>query len=177
MKRLAVLVFLIIFSSNLSAQKSLIELSGDVFAAGLPVVAGGTTLLYEKNLNGALQFTETYASQLALTYSLKYIVDEKRPNGGRYSFPSGHTASAFSSAAFIQRRYGWKVGLPAYVLAAYTGWTRVYAKKHYIWDVAAGAVIGTGCAYLFTTPYEKNNLSIGFGAVNEYYVLSVQYKF
>lgn len=177
MKHLTILLFLIIFSANLSAQKSAIELSGDILAAGLPVVAGGASLLYEDNLNGAFQFAETYASQLALTYSLKYIVDKRRPNGGRYSFPSGHTSSSFSSAAFIQRRYGWKVGLPAYLLAGYVGWTRIYARKHYPWDVIGGAVIGTGCAYLFTKPYEKNNLQLSFGKENEYYIVNVRFDF
>ncbi|MEI6089799.1 MAG: phosphatase PAP2 family protein [bacterium] len=177
MKNIALFLFFIIFSTNLYAQKSAIELSGDILAAGLPVVAGSASLLYENNLNGAFQFTETYAAQLALTYALKFIVNERRPNGGLYSFPSAHTASGFSSAAFIQRRYGWKVGLPAYILAGYTGWTRVYAKKHYIWDVAAGAIIGTGCAYLFTTPYEKNNLQLSFGKENEYYIVNVRFDF
>jgi membrane-associated phospholipid phosphatase len=177
MKKITLVLFLIIFSTNLYSQKSAIELSGDILAAGLPCVAGGASLLFEPNLDGAFQFTETYASQLALTYSLKYIVDEKRPNGGRYSFPSGHTASAFSSAAFIQKRYGWKFGLPAYILAGYTGWTRVYAKKHYVWDVAAGAVIGTGCAYLFTTPYKKDNVSLSFATINEFYVVNLRVDF
>ena len=162
---------------NLSARESAIELSGDILAAGLPVIAGSVSLLYESNLQGAYQFTETYASQLALTYALKYIVNEKRPNGGAYSFPSAHTASAFSSAAFIQKRYGWKYGLPAYILAGYTGWTRVYAKKHFVWDVAAGAIIGTGCAYIFTKPYEKNKLSLSFGKEDEYYVVNVGFEF
>jgi membrane-associated phospholipid phosphatase len=177
MKQITLLFLLILFSTNLSAQKSAIELSGDILAAGLPVVAGGASLLYEDNLNGAYQFAESYASQLALTYSLKFIVNERRPNGGTLSFPSAHTASAFCSAAFIQKRYGWKFGLPAYILAGYTGWTRVYAKKHYVWDVAAGAVIGTGCAYLFTTPFEKNNLCFSFGKENEFYVVNVRFDF
>lgn len=177
MKITAVFIFLIIFAQNLYSQNSLIELSGDVLAAGLPVIAGGSSILYEKNLDGAYQFTESYATQFILTYSLKLIVNERRPNGGQYSFPSAHTASAFCSAAFIQKRYGWKVGLPAYVLAAYTGWTRVYAKKHYSWDVLAGAVIGTGCAYLFTTPYENTKLNASLGATNECYTINIQYKF
>lgn len=34
-------------------------------------------------------------------------------------------------------------------------------KKHDWWDVAAGAVIGAGSAYIFTRPFaKKHNLSI-----------------
>ena len=37
----------------------------------------------------------------------------------------------------------------------------VYGKKHDWWDVAAGAVIGAGSAYIFTRPFaKKHNLSI-----------------
>ena len=77
------------------------------------------------------------------------------------SFPSGHSSVSFASAAFLQRRYGWKVGAPAYAVAAYVGWGRVFAKKHHIWDVVAGGAIGAGCAYIFTTPFaRKHNLSM-----------------
>ena len=63
--------------------------------------------------------------------------------------------------AFIQRRYGWKWGIPAYVVSTYVGWSRVYGKKHDWWDVAAGAAIGVGSSYLFTRPFaKKHDLSI-----------------
>ena len=72
-----------------------------------------------------------------------------------------HTSVSFAGAAFIQRRYGWKWGIPAYVVSTYVGWSRVYGKKHDWWDVAAGAVIGVGSSYIFTRPFAKeHNLTI-----------------
>ena len=73
---------------------------------------------------------------------------------GRWSFPSGHTASAFIGAGFLQRRYGWKYGVPAYLAAGFVGASRVITKWHWIGDVIIGAGIGIGVNYLFTTPYQ-----------------------
>ena len=61
-------------------------------------------------------------------HSLKRITNKERPNGGDYSFPSGHTSAAFTGAGFIEKRYGLKVGIPAYILASYVGWSRVYSN-------------------------------------------------
>lgn len=68
-------------------------------------------------------------------------------------FPSGHTSITFSSATFMHTRYGWKYGIPFYVLAGYVSWYRVYADRHDYWDVLGGAALGVGCAYFFTKPY------------------------
>lgn len=88
---------------------------------------------------------------------MKYAVKKERPDHSNFhSFPSMHTSVSFAAASFIQRRYGWKWGAPAYVLSTYVGWSRVYGKKHDWWDVAAGAVIGTASSYIFTRPFAKN---------------------
>jgi len=76
------------------------------------------------------------------TEALKYATHETRPNGGPRSFPSGHTSIAFAGAEFIRKEYGWEWALPAYLGAAFVGWSRVEAKKHYTHDVVAGAVVG-----------------------------------
>ncbi|MFA9459527.1 phosphatase PAP2 family protein [Thiohalorhabdus sp. Cl-TMA] len=86
-------------------------------------------------------------------HTLKYAIDEKRPDSeARNSFPSGHTAAAFSGASFIQRRYGWTLGAPAYALATFVGYSRVHAGAHYVHDTLAGAAIAVGFTYLFTEP-------------------------
>jgi membrane-associated phospholipid phosphatase len=78
----------------------------------------------------------------ALTQGIKFAADRTRPDGSSYSFPSGHTSSAFATAAVIQRHYGWKVGLPAYALAGYVGGSRLAENRHYLSDVLFGAAIG-----------------------------------
>ena len=54
-----------------------------------------------------------------LTYGIKGTVRRARPEGGGFSFPSGHTTAAFASATVLQRHFGWKVGLPAFGAATY----------------------------------------------------------
>lgn len=63
----------------------------------------------------------------------------ERPNG--HSFPSGHTSSAFAAAAalFCQNK---RLGIPALVLAAFIGFTRLYLYVHFPTDVLAGILLG-----------------------------------
>ncbi len=83
---------------------------------------------------------------LLLTYGavsvVKVAVNRTRPNGEDYSFPSGHTAAAFSTAGVISRRHpGWATGA-AVGLGVLTALGRMEDMKHYASDVAAGATIG-----------------------------------
>jgi hypothetical protein len=78
--------------------------------------------------------------------SLKSISKEERPDGSTdNSFPSGHTATAFSGAEFLWQEYKdvsvW-YGVTGYVVAAGTGLLRLYNDRHWLTDVAAGAGIG-----------------------------------
>ena len=74
---------------------------------------------------------------------LKYSVKRERPDGSdSLSFPSGHTSTAFSLAAVADHHYGWKVGLPAYVLASGIGLSRIESNRHHLSDVLAGATLG-----------------------------------
>jgi membrane-associated phospholipid phosphatase len=129
-----------------------IETAGDVLQVVLPATAYVTTAVH-KDGEGALAYTKAAALTLGVTYTLKYTVDEERPNGGAHSFPSGHTSISFSAAEFLRKRYGWEYGLPAYAAAAFVGYSRVEADEHWWWDVVAGAAIGMGSSYLFTEPY------------------------
>jgi undecaprenyl-diphosphatase len=62
-------------------------------------------------------------------------------NPDRFSFPSGHTAAAFSVAvAFAGEPFG--VGPLALLLAVGIGLSRVYLGAHYPLDVGAGAGLG-----------------------------------
>jgi hypothetical protein len=77
-----------------------------------------------------------------LTQAIKFSVGRTRPDGTSYSFPSGHSATAFATAAVLQRHLGWKVGLPSYALATYVAASRIETQRHYLSDVAFGAAIG-----------------------------------
>ena len=95
----------------------------------------------------------------AMVLPTKQLVGEESPDGSsKTSFPSGHTATAFSSAHFMFREYNetnfW-LGISGYPIAAMTGIYRIFNDKHWVGDVIAGAGIGilsTEVAYwLFPT--------------------------
>jgi len=77
----------------------------------------------------------------------------------------------------MQRRYGWKFGIPFYLLAGYVGWSRVYADRHDYWDVLGGAGIGVGCSYLFARRYEENKVEMSFKKSRDVYMIEFGYKF
>lgn len=157
-----------------------LEDTGDILQIALPVAAGLTTII-KKDWQGTKQFAFSYATGFVITHALKRIVKKERPEDRDLydAFPSGHTTSAFSGASFIQRRYGWKYGKWAYVLATIVGISRIEGPDgwHDIWDVLAGAAIGVGSTYIFTKPYEKNKIDISFSSGNNQYLLSFKYKF
>ncbi len=97
----------------------------------------------------------------AITQGLKYTVDRARPYekyptlihpyqiDNDASFPSGHTSTAFATAASLSINFKkWYVVVPAYAWAASVGYSRLYLGEHYPTDVFAGAAIGVGSAYL-----------------------------
>ncbi len=134
-----------------------IKTAGDIGQLLLPATAYTLTFTRHDRA-GRKMFYKSYFSSMALSYALKYSIDDNRPNGStnENSFISAHTASAFGGAAFIQRRYGWKLGVPAYAAASFVGWSRIHAKAHNTDDVIRGAAIGVAGAYLFTRPIGKD---------------------
>ncbi|MFR2860585.1 MAG: phosphatase PAP2 family protein [Alistipes ihumii] len=148
------------------------EIAGDIAAVALPA-AGLIVSLAVGDRQGVKQLALACAADLAVGYGLKYAIGKSRPAGHEGpAFPSIHSAVAFAGASYIQRRYGWKFGAPAYALAVYVGWSRIGAgaRKHDIWDVLAGAALGAGCGYLFTKPYRKRRTSfavVPIGSVGE----------
>lgn len=115
-----------------------------VAALGLPVIRGDWT--------GDLQAGASIGATFLATTGLKEAFPERRPDGSdSKSFPSGHAGAAFAAAASLQNRYGWGAGLPAQLVAAFVGVSRVEARKHHWYDVAMGAAIGEGTGFLLTS--------------------------
>lgn len=138
-----------------------VDRSTDALAL-LPAATGLVLTVCKKDMTGLKQLALGSTTGLAANYLLELAVKKDRPDGtGSHAFPSTHTTVSFAGAAFLQRRYGWKWGIPAYLVSAYVGWGRIYAKKHDIWDVLAGAAIGAGAGYLYTRPLaRKAQLSV-----------------
>jgi membrane-associated phospholipid phosphatase len=96
----------------------------------------------------------------AMTQALKIAVGRTRPDGGRYSFPSGHTSAAFASATVLQRHYGWKVGIPAYAIAGYVGGSRLAENRHFPSDVWFGAAVGIAAARAVTLGHGAHQFAL-----------------
>ena len=63
-----------------------------------------------------------------------------------YSFPSGHTTSAFAVAFTILSKHK-KLGIVALVMAAVMAFTRLYVFVHVPTDIYGGIIVGAGIAY------------------------------
>ena len=170
-KKSLTLLTTILLSQNSFAIET--ETIGDAFLVLIPSLSYGTTL-YLKDKEGEHQFYKSFATNAGVTYGLKYGVNRTRPNGKRYSFPSGHTSTTFQSASFIHKRYGLKYAIPAYLGATFVGYSRVDAKAHYTSDVVAGAIIGSLSGFYFTTKQKK--LNIQPIAMKSGYGIGIDYK-
>ena len=158
MKRILTLaIFTLFFVSSWGQSRRAVETSTDV-AMFLPAAMGAVASFVEKDSKGFWQLAGSCAASVASAYAMKYSISKERPDGSdNHSFPSNHTGVAFAGATFIGERYGWKYAVPAYLVSGYVAWGRVYARRHDVWDVLAGAAIGTGCAVLVTSPLAREN--------------------
>jgi membrane-associated phospholipid phosphatase len=164
-------------SWNVQSQKSTLETSGDVILFTLPVATLTTTFIIGDN-DGSWQYVKGLLLNEAITYGLKFTVNKTRPDGSNEnSFPSGHTSTTFQSASFVHLRYGFKYSIPAYVLAGFTAFTRLESKRHDGWDVLAGAIIGVGSSYLFTTPYLREHMELTYSSSNGIHLIGFSYTF
>ena len=74
---------------------------------------------------------------------------DKQADAGSYSFPSGHTSTAFNLATSLSMAFPkWYVIVPSYVYACAAGYSRMHLGVHYPSDVLAGALVGAGSAIL-----------------------------
>lgn len=131
-------------------------------ALGVPAgLAVGGFIKGDKDvIRNAVVMLASAAVTAGITEALKYSINRDRPfvtypdilkksSAGSPSFPSGHTSSAFAAATSISLSYPkWYIIAPSYLWAGTVGFSRMDLGVHYPSDVLAGAVIGSGCAYL-----------------------------
>lgn len=123
----------------------------------LPDATGLGLAIARHDKEGLKQLGLSTATCLAVNYGLELCIHKDRPDGtGHHAFPSTHTAVAFNGSTFLMRRYGWKWGVPAYVVSSFVAWGRVHTDRHDWWDALGGAAIGAGTAFIFTRPFVKD---------------------
>ena len=137
--------------------------SGIILPIGVPTAMGIYALVKKDHplLKDAVYIGTSVIEALGITYAFKYTFDRQRPfekypdrihpieKEDSPSFPSGHTAAAFSLATSLSITYPkWYVIAPSAVWACGVGLARINQGVHYPSDVLTGALIGTGCAFL-----------------------------
>ena len=138
---------------SFSVYPALVALPAGVFTAGL----------IHKNKEEqqvAISIAAGIALNIGVTYGLKYTVQRNRPYidhssiqplvfEDTYSFPSGHTSSAFNVATSLVLNYPkWYVAVPAFAWASSVGYSRMYLGVHYPSDVIGGVLVGSSTAWL-----------------------------
>ena len=137
--------------------------SGILLPVGVPAAMGIYALIQkdEPLLKDAIYIGTSVIEAVGITYGLKYAFDRQRPYV-KYpdkihpidaedspSFPSGHTAAAFSLATSLSITYPkWYVIAPSAIWACGVGFARINQGVHYPSDVLTGAAIGVGCAFV-----------------------------
>ncbi|MFO0983311.1 MAG: phosphatase PAP2 family protein [Planctomycetota bacterium] len=138
---------------------------GDAATGVLLLGMLGSTFLAPRDHSAVDQFWNS-AESFALAYGTASLtnvfVRRTRPIGNDHaSFPSGHTAGAFTAATLIERNLGIAYGIPAYGLATVTAFSRVEVGKHFPSDVLAGAAIGVLAVHLVDTLHFGTDSSAG----------------
>jgi membrane-associated phospholipid phosphatase len=124
------------------------------------VFAVGLLKKDKKMQKNAAYMAGAFVLSSVISISAKRIFKEQRPyekypeiiklsSGGGYSFPSGHASAAFTTATSMCLYYPkWYVITPACIWATSVSVARVYQGVHYPKDILAGALLGSGSAFL-----------------------------
>ncbi|MBQ6110032.1 MAG: phosphatase PAP2 family protein [Alphaproteobacteria bacterium] len=152
------IILLSMICKNACAISALEEL-GNYTQVMVPTYAFGMAIS-ENDFESVRQFIYSFGSMELTVFGLKSAIKEPRPDkSDKNSFPSGHTASAVSGAAFIHKRYGIKRAIIPYMMAGFTGYTRIRAEKHHFHDVVAGAAISGLFTWMFVSRYDGMQVS------------------
>jgi membrane-associated phospholipid phosphatase len=129
------------------------------FGNGLFVIGLMLILLYFKKIGWSLQIGISFILSGLIVQILKHLTNSPRPKmffapnsihcisgvtgTGFSSFPSGHTATIFALITLLSIYFpGRKSGILFLIIAALTGFSRIYLSQHFPIDVLAGSVIG-----------------------------------
>jgi len=128
------------------------------FRYAFAFLSGSLTTAFIINILKKLVFTNTFRPskyfELYENYSL-HVVEGVQLHAMN-SFPSGHTGTAFNvflMLAFLVRNNYLK--LLFFVLAALTGYSRVYLSQHFMVDIVVGSFLGACIMLFFFYWFEK----------------------
>lgn len=149
-------------NENLDSSFKFVTNTAVPFSVAAPIIIYSVGLIKKDSTikKQAIFIGETFLVSAFITTALKYTVKRERPfdsysdieketSAPGYSFPSGHTSLAFATATSLSMAYPkWYVIAPSFVWASAVGYSRMDLGVHYPTDVLAGAIIGSGSAYI-----------------------------
>ena len=155
-------------AENYGDSRNAILLSGSIYGTGLlfgyPEIRKTGTMLME-----SLLWTGVVTTMIKATFgrSRPYMNEGNvrfhgiQFNDHYWSFPSGHSAVAFTlSSVLSERIHNTAASIGLYSLAGMTALARVYHNDHWFSDVFLSAVIGTSIGMAVASDNEKvSNLS------------------
>lgn len=164
---------------NLPLEKSLSIFDYSDFYYTTAIVTGFTAAGFiSKNnytIETAYMIAESCFYSALLTRTVKIVAGRDRPNhwlgpdahnwdiqsNGR-SFISGHTSMAFAVASVVSWRYRHQKWVPwlSYGLASTIGFQRMYYNRHWLSDVAAGAISATAIGLFIAKNNKQNPLKL-----------------
>jgi len=107
------------------------------------------------NLSAGIEGGKWYGPFAEYSKTLK----NEKPESSFNSFPSGHTATAFSIATVFAMQYRDKPAVPiiSYSAATLVGISRLTEQKHWASDVFVGALLGYVCGRQVVSHYNKTH--------------------
>jgi PAP2 superfamily protein len=96
----------------------------------------------------------------AVTLGVKQTVRRDRPTGECCSFPSGHSANAFTTAAVLERHLGYRAAWPTLVIATYVASSRLNTNRHFLSDVVFGAGVGTAAGWTVVGRHGRSSYTL-----------------
>jgi membrane-associated phospholipid phosphatase len=104
-------------------------------------------------------FTDSSRVESKPTFRGPFYKSPRDANGKQTnsSFPSGHTTLAFAAATVYALEYKDRplVGILSYSAASLIGLSRITENRHWLTDVASGAVLGYLCGRLVVNNYHR----------------------
>jgi membrane-associated phospholipid phosphatase len=151
--------------------------NGFVQVGGAAAIYGAGEWLRRPELASlGAELLQAHAVAGLLTEGLKVAVARRRPDGGRYGFPSGHSAISFATAGVVTRHFGWRYGVAAYAGATYVALSRLADRQHFTSDVVFGSAIGLAASRTVPLVSRRNRWSIGANAVRGTGVVTLTYR-
>ena len=158
----------VLININHNRNKSLDPALKGITNSLAPVSIGTPIIMYSVGLimkdstvkKKAIFIGEVFLASGFITFALKKTVNRERPfvtypdieqvtTATGPSFPSGHASLAFATATSLSMAYPkWYIIAPSFAWASAVSYSRMALGVHYPSDVLAGAIIGSGSAYL-----------------------------